>query len=125
MTEYKTNDGLTGGVHITSDVIAKIAGTAAAEIDGVVTPNTGVLGKKNFGKGVKVAISGNNAALDLNLSVKFGCKIQDVCVAVQKNIKAAIETMTGYNVTEININVTGVAFTKAKKSGAAAPGFDV
>jgi len=113
--ECKTTNDCEGRIQISDDVVAVIAGTAAAEIEGTVS-QISVLGKKNFGKGVKVTVSGNTAVIDLSLCVKFGCKIQDVSEAVQKNVKTAVETMTGLEVTEVNINVDGVAFNKKEQS---------
>lgn len=115
MTEYKSNLDCAGQIQIADEVIAVIAGTAAMEVEGTV-PLTGMLGKKNFGKGVRVQITENKAVIDMNLSVRFGCKIQDVSEEVQKNVKNAVETMTGLNVEEVNVNVTGVEFDKARKA---------
>ncbi len=120
-TEIKTAGDTIGHVNIADEVIAVIAGTAALEIEGVaymVGNITGdiaeILGKKNLSKGVKVVVNGGEVSISINLCVKFGYKIQDVSVEVQKRIKTAIETMTGLNATEININVTGVQVEKEK-----------
>lgn len=115
MTEYKTNNDCTGQIQIADEVIAVIAGTAAIEVEGVVpATGMGMLGKKNFGKGVKVMITDNKAVIDINVNVKFGCKIQTVCEEIQKNVKNAVETMTGLDVQEVNVSVSGVEFEKAK-----------
>ena len=111
-------DDESGLVQISDDVIAIIANTAALEVEGVVTTHSGIaeiLGKKNFSKGVKVEINDSQVSLAINLSVKFGYKIPDVMLEVQKKIKSSIETMTGLLVTEINVNVIGINFDKEKK----------
>ena len=67
-----------------------------------------ILGKKNFAKGVKVEVGETEAAVDLYIIVKYGVRIPEVALAVQENVKQAIETMTGLSVVEVNIHVQGV-----------------
>lgn len=104
-----------GKVHIADEVIAVIAGTATLEIEGVagtVAPVTsdisGILGKKNLGKGVKVVVDAGEVEIEISISIKFGEKIHEVSETVQEKVKMAIETMTGLNVRQVNINVIGV-----------------
>jgi uncharacterized alkaline shock family protein YloU len=66
------------------------------------------LGMKNMSKGVKVAVGEKEAAVDLFIIVDYGIKIPDVAWQIQENVKKAIETMTGLNVVEVNINIQGV-----------------
>ena len=69
-----------------------------------------MLGRRNFAKGVKVEVGEKEAAVDLYIIVKYGVRIPDVALAVQENVKQAIETMTGLSVVEVNIHVQGVGF---------------
>ena len=59
---------------------------------------------------MKVEVGETEAAVDLYIVVKYGVRIPDVALAVQENVKQAIETMTGLSVVEINIHVQGVGF---------------
>lgn len=125
MTELKTNADSIGQIQIADEVIAVIAGTAAMEINGVVATSSnftgdlaGMLGKKNFSKGVKVEVVENEVSIDISILVKFGYKIQEVASEVQKKVKIAIETMTGLDAVEINVIVTGVNFEKEKQKDA-------
>ncbi|NLK20926.1 MAG: Asp23/Gls24 family envelope stress response protein [Epulopiscium sp.] len=113
-----------GQIQIADEVVAIIAGLAATEVEGVAGMSgnfTGgiaeVLGKKNLSKGVKVEVGEREVSIDLSLVIEFGFKIPEVALAVQKKVKAAIETMTGLSVIEINLHVTGVYFDKNKTSG--------
>lgn len=120
MSDYKamvsdTNEG--GKVVFAEDVIATIATLAAAEIEGVHgmsgTTFEGIgekLGKKNYTKGVKAEVGSVECAVDMNLIVKYGYRIQDVCSQVQEAVKNAIEMMTGLRVVEVNISVNTVVF---------------
>ncbi len=69
-----------------------------------------MLGRKNFAKGVKVEVGEKEAAVDLFIIVKYGVRIPDIALAVQENVKQAIETMTGLSVVEVNVHVQGVGF---------------
>ena len=113
-----------GTIRIADEVVSIIAGLAATEVDGIAGMSGGLvggiaemLGRKNFAKGVKVEVGEKEAAVDLYIIVKYGVRIPDVALAVQENVKQAIETMTGLSVVEVNIHVQGVGFpeTEAKE----------
>ncbi len=57
---------------------------------------------------LKVVIENEQVDIDLNIIVDFGIKIPDVAWQIQENVKNAVETMTGLEVKEVNIHVTGV-----------------
>ena len=104
-----------GTVSFTNEVIATIVGLATVDIDGVagmsgglVDGITGLLGKKNFAKGIKVEVGKEEVAIDLNIIVKYGMNIPDICQNIQQSITKAIETMTGLRVVELNISVQGL-----------------
>ena len=96
-----------------------IAGLAATEIDGVAGMSGGIaggiaemLGKKSFTKGVKVEVGEKETAVDLYMIVQYGARVPDVAIAVQENVKKAIENMTGLTVVEVNVHVQGVSFAE-------------
>ncbi|MCL2566216.1 MAG: Asp23/Gls24 family envelope stress response protein [Defluviitaleaceae bacterium] len=114
------NNGFLGKISIADDVIATIAGTAAMEIDGVAFMSTRKisdiaegLGKRNFGKGVKIELKENTASVELHIVVKRDYKIPELSEKVQERVKAALETMTGLEVLEVNVNVAGLAAEKS------------
>ena len=101
-----------GTISYADDVIAIIAGLAATEVSGVAGMSGGVvggiaelLGRKNLTKGVKVEVGNEEAAIDLSIVIDFGFNLRDVSVAVQENVKKAVESMTGLRVVECNINI--------------------
>ncbi|WP_432665217.1 Asp23/Gls24 family envelope stress response protein [Wukongibacter baidiensis] len=111
-----------GQVKISDEVVATIAGLAAAEVGGIYSMSGGfagnisdLLGRKNLSKGVKVEVGEEEAAVDLNVVVEYGVKIPDVAWKVQEGVKSAIETMTGLKVVEVNIHVQGVYIPKKEK----------
>ncbi len=106
-----------GTIRIANEVVGVIAGLAAMEVKGVygmsggmVDGITELLKKKNLAKGVKVEVGEKEAAVDLYIVVEYGAKIPEVAVAVQENVKRAIESMTGLSVVEVNVHIQGVGF---------------
>lgn len=106
-----------GSVRIANEVVGVIAGLAAMEVKGVygmsggmVDGITELLKKKNLSKGVRVEVGEKEAAIDLSIIVEYGTKIPEVAVAVQENVKRAIESMTGLTVVEVNVHIQGVEF---------------
>lgn len=104
-----------GEVHIADEVIAIIAGMAAVEVEGIkgMVGSTGdnlveLLGRKNLSKGVVVEVGEGSVTLGLSLVVTYGTSIVEVSKTVSEKVKTAVETMTGLEVAEVNINVTGV-----------------
>lgn len=114
-----------GSVRISNDVVAIVSGVAATEIKGVVGMSGGItggitelLGMKNLSKGVKVEVNGNDTNIDLYLVVEYGSNIAEVGKQVQENVKSTVETMTGLNVLNINVNIQGVSVPKEPKAEA-------
>ncbi|NLX62878.1 MAG: Asp23/Gls24 family envelope stress response protein [Tissierellia bacterium] len=108
-----------GTVKIANDVVSIIAGLAATEVEGVYAMSgsktrdfTEILGMKNLSKGVKVEVGEKEAAIDLFIIVEYGTKIAEVAKNVQENVKSKVETMTGLNVVEVNVNIQGVNMPK-------------
>ena len=113
-----------GNIKIADDVVAVIAGLAASEVKGVASMSGSIVGdisefvgKKNPMKGVKVEVGEREAAVDLYVIIEFGLRIPEVALQIQKNVKNAIEKMTGLEVVEININVQGIALPVESRQG--------
>ena len=119
-TEIHTDtDEPIGNIKISVDVVAKIAGIAASEIEGVSAMHRsfvgGVaqkLGKKNSSQGVRVEITEDMTNIDLYLIVEYGVKIPELAWNVQESVKASVESMTGLNVAAVNIHIEGIDFEK-------------
>lgn len=106
----------TGDVKIADDVVAAIAAIAAGEVEGVsaMTGNISdklmnTVGLKNgAGSGVRVDVAGNMVRVDIALVIRYGHNVMETSKKVQDKVKNSIETMTGLNVTDVNIRITGV-----------------
>jgi uncharacterized alkaline shock family protein YloU len=113
-------DGGIGTVKIADEVVAVIAGLAATEVKGVSYLAGGITGSmvarkgiKAISKGVRVDVQNNLVTVDLSLSLEFGYSIPEVGAEVQEKVKSAIETMTGMEVTDVNVHVSDVSVENA------------
>lgn len=70
------------------------------------------LGMKNLSKGVKVSVNETSVTVDLTLNLEYGYGIPEVSAKVQDKVKNAIETMTGLEVSVVNIRIAGVNIDK-------------
>lgn len=111
-----------GVVRIADDVVAVIANIAANETEGIAGMSGGItesltrrVSGKNVQKGVFVEVGEYEAAIDLRVIISYGAKIDDTCRKLQKNVKEAVESMTGLRVVEVNVKVEGVDFPKDEK----------
>ena len=104
-----------GDVVIADEVLAIIAGIAATEVEGVHSMDGGwsgdfisKLGIKDLARGVKVQVREGEVKLDLSLNMEYGYAIPKVSDLVQDKVSASINNMTGLNVSEVNIRISGV-----------------
>jgi uncharacterized alkaline shock family protein YloU len=110
-----------GTVKIANDVVAMIAGLAATEVDGVsamvgniTNEIMGKVGMKKKTKGVKIDIREGNVSVDLAVTLEYGYNITTTSNKVQEKVKSAIETMTGFNVSDVNIRIVGIKMAEDK-----------
>lgn len=111
-----------GKTSIADSVVVKIAGVAAREVSGVHDMGRGaarafgtIKGRlpgggsgPNMTQGVSVEVGERQAAIDIDVVVEYGVSIPDVSQAVRDNVIQRVETMTGLEVTEVNISVDDV-----------------
>ena len=109
MADYKryiTQTQENGNVMISEDVVAAIAEYALADVEGAALLRE----IKNWNKGMKILIAEDNTvSISINISVAFGHSVVTVANNVQTVITAAVENMTGVKVSEVNVNICGIA----------------
>lgn len=110
-------DEVLGEVRIADTVIGNIAVLAAKETDGVsnIYGNStnelmNKVGVKGYQRGVKVDIIDNVVSVELVLIISYGYNIPVTCKKVQDKVKASIENMTGLEVSDVNIRISGMDF---------------
>lgn len=108
-----------GAIRIADEVVSTVAGLAAMDVEGVASMSGGwgtdlveKLGRKNFGKGIKVEVNNDETRIDIYIAVQFGYAIPEVAENVQREVKVAVETMTGLKVTAVNVHVVSVQMKK-------------
>lgn len=114
--QYITQMQENGCLMISEDVIATIVGHAVNEVEGVVSLNVKpgadiieLIGKKNWGKGMKITIGENNElTIDCNITVCYGQSVVTVAKAVQEAVVSALDSMAGVTIESINVNVCGI-----------------
>lgn len=125
VVDVKSNEETdNSNIEISNDVVAVIAGMAASDVPGVAEMAGGfaggisevLSGKRNKAKGIKVDIDGKKAIIDVNIIVEYGTRIPDVAFEIQKRVKKAVENMTGFTTTEVNVHVQGVLTAKEANS---------
>lgn len=110
-----------GQISVAEGVVQKIAGKACREMGGVHAMGTsgsrmfGTIRERipgstgpNFSQGVGVEVGETEAAVDLDIVVEYGVSIAELGRSIQRNVKQAVERMTGLRVVEVNIAVDDV-----------------
>lgn len=126
MSEKRTTvtlreEGEFGQVQIADEVVLIIAGLAATEVKGISSMAGNItedmisrLGKKNLSKGVRVDILDGVVSVEVAVNMDYGYSIPDTCKKVQEKVKTAIESMTGLEVSEVNVHVASVDMVNGK-----------
>jgi len=101
-----------GKTTIADVVVSKIAGIATREVSGVHALGGGTArvvgslreripgGRTNLSQGVGVEVGERQAAIDVDIVAEYS--------GIRQNVIAAVERMTGLDVTEVNITVHDV-----------------
>ena len=114
--------GERGKTSIADQVVAKIAGIATREINGVydvggatermvgkvreAIPGTGT----STTQGINVEVGERQAAVDVSIVADYGVAIHQLAAAIRRNVITSIEQMTGLEVTEVNVTVHDIHF---------------
>ena len=111
---YEYDQNAIGKIEIAPEVIQIISGIAASSVDGVIGLSGGtaaninqLLGRKNLKKGIHVDL-GEQLAVDLSIVVQYGFNIPELGRKVQEEVKQAIENMTGRQVDQVSVKISGI-----------------
>ena len=104
-----------GSVKVADDVVAKIAALAALEIDGVSAMAGGITNDniekysaKNVLKSSKVMVGDGKVRVDLSILMRYSYNIPATSQQVQDRVKTSIQSMTGLDVTDVNVRIAGI-----------------
>ena len=111
-----------GEVRIADEVVAIIAGLAASEVKGVASMAGNAtreliekLGVRSLAKGVKIAVEEGKVRVAIGVNLRYGYNVPETSSEIQEKVKTAIETMTGMEVTEVNIKIVNVVMDTEKE----------
>ena len=103
-----------GTIKVSESVIVKMAELAAAEIDGVYCRGQAPSNTKSKVLGpVRARLGEDTAEIRVDIVVMEGFNAVNVAEAVQKSIKSAIQSMTNFTVTKVDVNVAGIKFKES------------
>jgi uncharacterized alkaline shock family protein YloU len=116
----QTDRGITT---VADTVVAKMAGIAAREVDGVHGLGTSfrrLVGRVRTGdsltQGVNVEVGKKEAAIDLVIILNYGYSIPVVAASLRQNVINKIEEGTGLIVKEVNIEVDDLYIESEERS---------
>ena len=109
-----------GVTTIKDGVVAKIAGMAAGEVEGVHMGGgasrsaggllEGITGSESTTRGVSVEVGSVEAAIDMKMGIDYGKTILGTVGQVRQKITERVQNITGLNVTELNVTIADVVF---------------
>ncbi len=106
-----------GKVHVSDQVVAVLAGSAALDCYGLVGMSSRkqfkdgiseLLGRENLSRGVEIRYEPDGLHIDLYIIVSYGTKISEVAHNVQNRVKYVLNEVFGLKVDFVNIIVQGV-----------------
>ncbi len=109
---------------IADGVVAKLAGHACREIEGVAGMGATFRrllgrvkpGEESLSQGVNVEVGKREAAVDVVILVRYGFSIPALAQEVRENVIARVESGTGLIVKEVNIEVDDLEFEEDSPS---------
>lgn len=108
-----------GSIRVSEEVILKIAETAACEIDGVAVNGSRLESPTMMSKfrgAVRARVYGESAAIRLDISVIDGFNAVAVAENIQRSVKSAVQNMTGFTVTKVDVNIADVKMNDSAQS---------
>jgi uncharacterized alkaline shock family protein YloU len=113
-----------GSLIISEEVLSSIATNAAKDVDGVSSfsnrpvdvVSTIKQGSLKVMSPVRILQDGDDINVSIYVNLLPNTKIQTVALNVQKNVKEAIQNMTGRLVSKVNVVVAGIDFEESADS---------
>jgi uncharacterized alkaline shock family protein YloU len=107
-----------GKTVINDGVVAKVAGIAAREVPGVFALGggaaralgaiRGAMNSTDLSQGIGVEVGETQVAVDVTIVAEYPMPLQQVADGVRSSIIAAVETLIGMEVTEVNVTIVDV-----------------
>ena len=105
----------TRSLRVSESVVYTVTKQTVMEIDGVHSLAPGRVSVKNFllrskpaEDSIKIVLSVDSAQISVSVNLLYGYKIKEIAERIQKNVKAAVQNMTGITVSKVNVHIAGV-----------------
>ena len=106
-------------IRISGEVLATVAGIAAADVEGVAGLGESpldfalrLLGKRRISAGVRVDEGEKGLIISISITVAYGYSAPAVAAKVQREVISAVDSMTGVPLAAVNVTVADVRLTK-------------
>ena len=116
--------GERGSTRIDDTVVAKVAGIAAQEVEGIQMGGGtaravgGFLDSVTGGgpaRGVSVEVGEEEAAVELSMAVEYGKSFPRIAEAVRGHVINRVENLVGLRVVEVNVRVNDVLLPEERQ----------
>ncbi|KXB43457.1 hypothetical protein HMPREF3188_01519 [Tissierellia bacterium KA00581] len=102
-----------GSVKISNDIFYMITAIATMEVEGVcsivgVNKDVEKITSKNCKKGININFLDKSVEISINVTLKYGEKLNELVKKIQENVKLKIEVMTGINVSSVNVIIESI-----------------
>jgi uncharacterized alkaline shock family protein YloU len=116
-----------GRIDIEDEVVEKVAGLAAIEVEGVADLGGDVaravesvrerigIGHRRGDQGVKARIDGREVSIEVTIVIEYGHVVMDVARQVKTNVAVQTNRMLGLRVVEVNVIVDDVRMPAAAR----------
>ncbi|WP_285618999.1 Asp23/Gls24 family envelope stress response protein [Actinoallomurus iriomotensis] len=116
-----------GRIDIEDEVVEKVAGLAAIEVEGVADLGGDVaravesvrerigIGHRRGDQGVKARIDGREVSIEVTIVIEYGHVVMDVARQVKTNVAIQTNRMLGLRVVEVNVIVDDVRMPAAAR----------
>lgn len=113
-----------GVTTVADSVVAKLAGHACRQVEGVAGMGASFRrllgrvkpGQEALSQGVNVEVGRKEAAIDIVILVRYGYPIPTLAQEVRESVITAVETQTGLVVKEVNIEIDDMQFEDDKRN---------
>lgn len=115
-TDQTTNE--LGTTTIERDVVAKVAGIAARDVEGVhalggaarraIGVVRDAMNNTDLSQGISITITDDTVSVDATLSAEYPIGLQKVAADVRSAVVLAVETIVGMEVTAVNVTINDI-----------------
>jgi uncharacterized alkaline shock family protein YloU len=131
ISEVPAPEPTPGRTVISDSAVAKVAGVAARSVDGVYSLGSGstralgairdAVGSSDYSAGVHAEVGETQVAVDISLVAAYGKPLQDLADRVRAAVYAAVESLVGLSVIEVNVEINDVYVAGPSKQTASGP----